>query len=1675
MKTIQLFIVIFITALSSFSQSWQHAFGGSSEEVANAVVQTADGGFITAGYTTTYGAGKKDVYVVKTDVNGKMIWQQVVGGGEDDIANAIVESNSGDYFVAGETKSSGNGGTDVYLVKLGSNGDLKWAKTFGGIQDDNANGIVLTSTGQPVLAGSTKSFGAGLQDVFLLKVDTAGNSIWQKTYGKTGDDFANGIAKVHDGGFVIAGRTTSFGSNKGYGIRTNANGDSLWTRSFYLQTVTSSMLKAVTELRGDSNFVFAGYGGSFWVNTATIKTDLNGNIRFTHYSSLLDDGAYSITATHDGGFATAGFYSNYGTRTLMIKYDVNGAEEFQRTYQYSGGSGYGTSSYGTGICETADSGYAISGLTYLATGTLDFLLIKTDATGIFMDVYFPLTVTGPVTVCENDSVRLSAPPGFDAYQYWYYGPNHATYIIAGANDSIFYAKTSGSYACFMSDEDGIYVCSGQSVTIIPVPTASITPTGTVNFCLASNDTTLTANVVTGADYQWNMNGIPIPGATLSTYQPQLSGSYTVTISDSCGTATSATTVVNTTAPPAAVIYGGWGGIAIIEGYHCYGVDISTTAQPGNTYQWNRGGIPIPNQIYNTICVMDTGTYTVIVSNACGSVTSNAVSIGASYDNFQISSGPTSGCGVDSVLLSAQWTNINSLQWYFNGTIINGAVYDTLMARVSGNYSCQCTFSCPDCDFTYYWQGGDQVNVTINHNPKPFITANGPISMCAGNVDLLATAGATAYQWYKNYSQISGATQQTYTVSSAGNYYCNITTPQCGLVSSNRIDVWYGLPSGNIRCYSPTICTGMSTNIRVNSPSAGTTYQWQLNGTGIAGATSSSYNAAQSGNYTCMFTNGCGSDTSNIVVISVLSPPPNSLSPSGTLNICTGDSITLTAPTGPGYTYSWRKNNSTISGATGNTYTASANGIYTAYIQNGGCATLTFGDTINVVMLPVNNIWPSTPPVFCGNDSVVLNANTGTGYTYQWYYNSNLIASATEASYAATLTGEYTVWVSNATGCNDESQPFYVNANYISNLGITLSGLSVICLNDSVQLTVSPPGVTYQWELNGVAINGATGPAYFADTAGIYNVNVTNLQGCIGSASATVSTDPGASLFINSVNANCAANDGMVNLYASSYYGVVAYNWSNGATTEDLSGLSPGIYTVTVTDAIGCIASASDTVGLNTNLPPAVMNVTDSAICAGQTTVINVNTVVNATYQWELNGSVIAGATNYYYGVSQGGVYDCVVSNSCGNTTSDLVTVTQDTIPTALIASTSTTVCSGSAVLFTADSAVGYTYQWKRNANIISGATSSSYSATVGGNYTCLVSNSCGTSTSNMISLSVHLPYNASISTNDSTIFCAGGSAILIANTGSGISYQWLLNGAVIPGAVATSYSAQGSGVYSCAESNACLDDTSNAIAVTVIPVPSISISASATIFCNGDSVILSATASPGTPFQWRRNGVYIGGATDSFYVAVNGGTYNCISSNVCGFATSNTLVLTKDSVPVPSISGFGLIHICQGDTAHLSTALISGYTYQWLRNFQPVAGATSNLYSATVTGRYRVQVTDSNGCQNISGYRVVLVGCYQHNPPPPPNRNAYDISTSSLTTEVFPNPTNGLFNLRVIFPGESKYSFSLHDVLGREIVKWNEIPIETSFSFGDNLFAGIYFVEIFVGDLRKTIRVIKQQ
>ena len=341
---------------------WTKTFGGFFDDYGYSIAPTRDSGFIITGWSSSFNTSDgPDVYLIKINSLGDTMWTRTYGGNSIDEGHSVVETKDGGYIITGETASFGSGMSDVYLIKTDSLGDTLWTKTYGETGNEIGQSVQQTQDNGYIITGTTESYGAGLYDVYLIKTDSLGDTLWTRTYGDTDCDEGRSVSKTSDNGFIITGYTHQNFSDI-YLIRTDSLGDTLWTRTYGGTNIDKGY--SVFETL-DSGFIISGYTGSFGIGTYNvylIKTNLSGDTLWTKtYGGTDCNFNYTISPTRDSGFIITGWSSSFSTGdpdVYLIRANSSGDTLWTKT---CGGSSWDEGRSGL---ETQDGGYIIVGTTY---------------------------------------------------------------------------------------------------------------------------------------------------------------------------------------------------------------------------------------------------------------------------------------------------------------------------------------------------------------------------------------------------------------------------------------------------------------------------------------------------------------------------------------------------------------------------------------------------------------------------------------------------------------------------------------------------------------------------------------------------------------------------------------------------------------------------------------------------------------------------------------------------------------------------------------------------------------------------------------------------------------------------------------------------------------------------------------------------------------------------------------------------------------------------------------------------------------------------------------------------------------------------------------------------------------------------------------------------------------
>ena len=729
-------------------------------------------------------------------------------------------------------------------------------------------------------------------------------------------------------------------------------------------------------------------------------------------------------------------------------------------------------------------------------------------------------------------------------------------------------------------------------------------------------------------------------------------------------------------------------------------------------------------------------------------------------------------------------------------------------------------------------------VTVNALPTASITPAGPTEFCTGgSVVLNASAGVT-YQWQLGGGNIAGATTSSYTATTGGNYAVAITNANgCGATSATTTVTVDTPPTATITASgATTFCTGGSVVLNANT-GAGYTYQWQLGGGSIAGATTSSYTAALAGNYTVIVYSGACNTTSAITTVTITAGPGATITPAGSTSICPGASVELDANTGVGITYQWLLGGSNIPGATNFNFVASAGGNYAVIVSQGPCVVTSATTVVTMLSLPTVTPVGGTSNICVGQVTTLTDA-TGAG---AWSSSDATIASVDAAGNVTGITGgTATIAYTETNTCGSVAANFDMTVNALPSVA-TINGATTICIGQTSPLSDATASGVWSSATPAIATISAGG-LVTGMSAGVDNISytVTSAAGCVASAMVTVSIITPFTATITPASSTTFCTGGYVGLNATTGAGYT-YQWQvggvaiAGATAATYIASTGGNYTVLITNASGC-PSTSPGVTVTVNPSPIVVpavNILSSlgtVLCA--TTSPETYTAVptfgggGPVYQWYVNGAAAGAGATYSYTPANGDVVKVVlISNDvCAfpDSAVNSLTMSIDPLQTPAVSITSIhgdSTCAGDTVQFAAVPVFGGTaptYKWTENGiNVATGPwyvyaphDGDTLILTMQSNYPCLV---VDTAVSSIFIVHVfpRTVNSLSVSVSQATIGAGSVDTFTAVASGAGAapSFQWYINGTPVAGANTNVYitdSLRQGEIVNCAETSSFL-------------------------------------------------------------------------------------------------------------------------------------------------------------------------------------------------------------------------------------------------------------------------------
>ncbi len=906
----------------------------------------------------------------------------------------------------------------------------------------------------------------------------------------------------------------------------------------------------------------------------------------------------------------------------------------------------------------------------------------------------------------------------------------------------------------------------------------------------------------------------------------------------------------------------------------------------------------------SIVVSTSGLYAVEVTNACGTITSNVVNIVINTLPFApvISpGGPVVFCQGNAVVLNSSETTGNV--WS------TGATTPSIVISNSGTFTVTYTDA----------NGCTAVSaplVVTEDNPLTSTNLGGPFVQCAGSLVLDAGngGGSTTYLWS------TGATTQSIAVSQTGSYNV-VSTNSCGSVQSSSAQVTINqaptapviTPLGQV-----TFCAGGSL---ILSSDIANGITWST------GETSQNITVTQSGIYTVSFNDGNNCSSASLPITVTVQNQPLATNLGGPFTQC-GGSVTLDAQNaGPGTIYLW--NNNAIS----QVLTVQQSGTYFVTIANTCGTVQSSSATVNILTVPQSPVITANgPTTICSNSAVTLTSDVQQNYLW-----SN---AETTQSITVNQTGDYSVSFTAANGCSAASNIISVNAEFplvASDLGGPYTQCGGTITLDAGNANA---GTAYLWS------NGETAQTIVVSASGDFSVQMSNACGSVTSTTANVTLfgAPNAPV-ISASGSTIFCQGGSVVLTSSITNGIL---WSNNENTPSITVSTSGDYSVLLTDANGCTA-VSNIITVVVDAPLVATNLGGPFTQCGGTIVLDAgNASANNNYLWS------SGEVSQVIDVNVSGNYFVTITNSCGSVTSSTANVTINPLPQTPIVSPSGPLvfCQGGNVTLTSSSAVDNIWS--------NGLTSQGITVDTTGTFSVSVVDALGCSASSLpVNIVVNQPLSASIILGGPFTQCGGTVTLDAGNANTGATYIWS-NGLTTQTIAVTQ-----SGSYSVVINNACGIVSSDTAIITISPVaqtPIITANGPATL-CQGGSVVL--TSSVANNIVWSQ----ANDTSASITVNQNGlYTVTVDNGNGCTAVSQAFNVTVLDNI-LPFSLGQDIAQC--GGSVNVDAGAQSGANYVWTDltgNNQIPNGQIASLTSSGI-----VFVVASNQCNSVTSDTITVI------------------------------------------------------------------------------------------------------
>lgn len=1251
---------------------WSKEYGGGVADYGLYVQQTNDGGYIFSGFVTNMGFGATDVALIKTDAAGNLQWQKIYGGAGDDWGDYVQQTSDGGYMVTGYTTSFGAGNADIYLLKVDATGNLQFSKTYGGAGSDGSSswGIVgeVTTDGGFILAGNTDSYGTGSNDVLLIKTDALGNLLWSKTFGGTADDQPRFIHQTSDKGYVITGLTTSFGAGSldAYLIKTDSAGTMQWSKAYggagsdrcsaVRQTSDGGYALSIVSTSFNADYfdpVFIktdslGVLGCYESNCATIVMDVVPSVG-SGGSEMISPAVEAVPALITNTYTPADIFlcSHCTTVPAFIPSDtitcVGDSIYFYNTTTIGmrcNENWYVNGSLFSGDKDTLAMAFSTAGIHFIQL--IASCGNATDTNTISIHVYDkPVANFGSTSVCNGSVTNLtdSSTIASGAITSWFWNLGDASPFIAGPNPSHLF-PAAGVYSTTLLVSN-IYGCADTITKPVQVYNVPVTGFSHSDVCFGDsmhfNNTSIVNAPASVSSYIWSFGD----GNTSSLQNPvhyySAPGTYNVTLAttttDGCSNTSGA--AVHVFALPSSSFT--TGNICITNSATFNNTSSAPSDGSIATWSWDFGdGSPLntsvlsPSHIYAV-----TGTYQVtLITNSSNlgcadtsivSVTVNPVPV-ADFNYTEVCSGQTMNFTDQASIASG---SISGWLWNFG----DGSAQSNIQ-NPSHVYSSAGTFT---VSLTVASNNGclDTITKSITVHPLPiaqFTTSN----VCDGNNALFNNTSSIAapdliQSWSWNYGDGSPfnttSTNTSHLYPSPGTYpvILIINSSFAGCADTLQMPLIVNpVPSADFGFTN--ICLGQGMNFNdLSTISSGsiTTWSWNYGDGSSPGTTQTPswiYNSAGTFNVQLQIGSNSGCSDTITKTVQVYFNPAVSFTHT---DVCFGDSIHFNStstvdPSTSISVYSWTfGDGSPTSNLQNPIHHYNAIGTYNVTLL----VTTTDGCT-NSTTLPVH-VYDAPLASFTFSNTCLSNAaqfnNTSVSPTmgsiagWSWDFgdgsalnttvNSPAHAYPSEGTYQTTL-----ICTSSNLGCADTIQ----HTVTVYPMPVADFSSADVCFHQAINFndlsTISSGSLSWSWNFgDGSPVSPIHNPSYAYAAPGSYSVKliVTSNNGCTDTITKTVVVHPLPDAQFSSSNVCIGATsqfNNMSTIAAPDLIQTLTWNFNDGTALSLFANPSHtyssiGTYNVQLLaiSSFGCRDSIVHPMIVSPN-PVVNFSATDSAGC-----------------------------------------------------------------------------------------------------------------------------------------------------------------------------------------------------------------------------------------------------------------------------------------------------------------------------------------------------------------------------------------------------------------------------------------------------------------------------------------------